>query len=51
MVVGTIAGSITQQVSAGIAQDIFDAYANSLQSAYPVNLNQQALNAVQANFQ
>ncbi|SFM25024.1 peptidyl-prolyl cis-trans isomerase [Shimia aestuarii] len=49
--IAAVAGSITQQVSAGIAQDIFDAYANSLQSAYPVNLNQQALNAVHSQLQ
>ncbi|MEP2531068.1 peptidyl-prolyl cis-trans isomerase [Shimia sp.] len=46
-----VAGSITQQVSAGIAQDIFDAFSQALQSNYPVEINQQALNAVHSQLQ
>ncbi len=49
--ISAFSDNITQQVSAGIAQDIFDAYAQSLQTIYPVTLNQQALNAVHSQLQ
>ncbi|WP_435231625.1 SurA N-terminal domain-containing protein [Pseudopelagicola sp. nBUS_20] len=49
--ISAFSDNITQQVSTGIAQDIFDAYAQSLQTIYPVTLNQQALNAVHSQLQ
>ena len=49
--VASVADGITQQLSAGISQDIFEAYAQSLQAMYSVTINQQALNAVHAQMQ
>ncbi|MBO9478262.1 SurA N-terminal domain-containing protein [Shimia sp. R11_0] len=42
---------ITAQLSSSIAQDVFQAYAEALQAMYPAEINQQALNAVHAQFQ
>lgn len=49
--VTALKASITQQLSAGISQDVFQAYAQALQTLYPAEINQQALNAVHAQFQ
>jgi len=46
-----IAELITQQLGGGISQDLFQAYAQALQVAYPPQINQQALNAVHAQLQ
>ncbi|WP_204114170.1 peptidyl-prolyl cis-trans isomerase [Shimia biformata] len=43
--------SVDEQVGAGLSQDIFEAFAQSLQAMSDINLNQQALNAVHAQFQ
>ncbi len=43
--------TITSQLSAGVSQDVFQAYAQALQQMYPTQINQQALNAVHAQFQ
>ncbi|TCL09645.1 peptidyl-prolyl cis-trans isomerase D [Shimia isoporae] len=42
---------INQQLGGGISQDLFQSYAESLQVMYPPQINQQALNAVHAQFQ
>ncbi len=42
---------LAQNAAAGIAQDIFDAYATSLQERTDVNINQTTVNAVNAQFQ
>ncbi len=47
----SLKAAITAQLSSGISQDIFQAYAQALQTLYPTQLNQQALNAVHAQFQ
>lgn len=50
---GTIAQreAIGENAAAGIAQDLFDAYATSLQERTDVNINQATVNAVNAQFQ
>ena len=50
---GTIAQreALAANAAAGIAQDIFDAYATSLQERTDVNINQATVNAVNAQFQ
>lgn len=49
---GTIAQreSLAENAAAGIAQDIFAAYATSLQERTDVNINQATVNAVNAQF-
>jgi peptidyl-prolyl cis-trans isomerase D len=49
---GTVAQreSIAESTAAGIAQDIFDAYATSLQQQTDLNINQATVNAVNAQF-
>jgi peptidyl-prolyl cis-trans isomerase D len=43
--------SIIDQATAGISQDIFDAYSKVLQGRTEVQINQAAVNAVHASFQ
>lgn len=43
--------AIAETAAAGIAQDIFDTYAASLQQRTDVNIDQAAVNAVNAHFQ
>ena len=43
--------SIAEQVTAGIVQDLFDAYVGVIQTGTEVKINQAAVNAVNANFQ
>ncbi len=43
--------ALAENAAAGIAQDIFDAYATSLQERTDVNINQATVNAVNAQFQ
>lgn len=43
--------SLAENAAAGIAQDIFDAYATSLRQQTDVNINQTTINAVNAQFQ
>ncbi|SHE41479.1 peptidyl-prolyl cis-trans isomerase D [Loktanella atrilutea] len=45
------ASDITQQASAGIAQDIFDAYAEAIRARTDVVIDQSAVNAVNAQLQ
>lgn len=45
------AADITQQASAGIAQDIFDAYAEAIRARTDVVIDQSAVNAVNAQLQ
>jgi peptidyl-prolyl cis-trans isomerase D len=47
----TTRDAVKQQYVAGVAQDVFDAYTRALQSGMDIQLNQQAINAVHANFQ
>ncbi|WP_294226666.1 peptidylprolyl isomerase [uncultured Shimia sp.] len=47
----SLKAAITAQLSSGISQDVFAAYAQALQTMYPTQINQQALNAVHVNFQ
>lgn len=47
----SLKAAITAQLSSGISQDVFAAYAQALQGMYPTQINQQALNAVHVNFQ
>ncbi|MCP4205537.1 MAG: peptidylprolyl isomerase [Shimia sp.] len=49
--VTALKAAITAQLSSGISQDVFAAYAQALQGMYPTQINQQALNAVHVNFQ
>lgn len=42
--------ALAENARAGIAQDIFDAYAASVQQATQTSLNQQTINAVNAQF-
>ncbi len=49
--VTSLKAAITAQLSSGISQDVFAAYAQALQGMYPTQINQQALNAVHVNFQ
>ncbi|GAA6179639.1 peptidyl-prolyl cis-trans isomerase [Shimia sp. NS0008-38b] len=49
--VAALKASITAQLSSGVSQDVFQAYAEALQATYPAEINQQALNAVHAQFQ
>ncbi len=49
--ISAIADSLNQQLAGALAQDIFEAYARHLQTEYPMVVNQQALNAVHAQFQ
>lgn len=43
--------AVAETARAGIAQDIFDAYANALRQQTAQSLNQQTINAVNAQFQ
>jgi peptidyl-prolyl cis-trans isomerase D len=43
--------ALAENASAGIAQDMFDAYATSLQQRTDTNINQATINAVNAQFQ
>ncbi|SFS12568.1 peptidylprolyl isomerase [Yoonia litorea] len=43
--------ALAENAAAGIAQDIFDAYATTLQQNTEINLNQQTINAINAQFQ
>ena len=43
--------ALAANAAAGIAQDIFDAYATTLQIETDINLNQQTINAINAQFQ
>lgn len=43
--------ALAENASAGIAQDIFDAYATRLQQQTDININQATINAVNAQFQ
>lgn len=43
--------ALAENASAGIAQDIFDAYANALQLQTETNINQATINSVNALFQ
>ncbi len=43
--------AVAETARAGIAQDIFDAYANALRQQTEQSLNQQTINAVNAQFQ
>jgi len=43
--------AVAENVRAGIAQDIFDAFASSVQQRTEQRLNQQTINAVNAQFQ
>jgi len=43
--------AIAENTRAGIAQDIFDAYATSVQQRTEQNLNLNTINAVNAQFQ
>ncbi len=43
--------AVLQSAAAGIAQDIFQAYANTLQTQTDVTLDQAAINAIHAQFQ
>jgi len=43
--------AIAETAAAGIAQDIFDAYASTLQQQTDLNLNMQTINAINAQFQ
>ncbi len=43
--------ALAENARAGIAQDIFDAYATSVQQRTETSLNQQTINAVNAQFQ
>lgn len=47
----TLKARITEQLASGVSQDMFQAYAQALQVMYPAEINQQALNAVHAQFQ
>jgi peptidyl-prolyl cis-trans isomerase D len=47
----SLKAAITAQLSSGISQDVFAAYAQALQTMYPTQIDQQALNAVHVNFQ
>jgi peptidyl-prolyl cis-trans isomerase D len=43
--------ALAENAAAGIAQDMFDAYATSLQQRTELNINQATINAVNAQFQ
>ena len=43
--------SVAQSAGAAIAQDIFEAYANTLQTQSDVTLDQAVINAIHAQFQ
>lgn len=49
--IAALKANITAQLSSGVSQDVFQAYAEALQTMYPAEINQQALNAVHAQFQ
>ncbi|MBO9406258.1 peptidyl-prolyl cis-trans isomerase [Shimia sp. R9_1] len=49
--IATLKARITEQLASGVSQDMFQAYAEALQAMYPAEINQQALNAVHAQFQ
>lgn len=49
--VANLRNSVLQQAAGGLSQDIFEAYAQDIQFEHGVTLNQQALNAVHAQFQ
>lgn len=46
-----ILGAVEQQVSSGLSTDIYQALARDIQSRVGISIDQQALNAVHANFQ
>ncbi len=43
--------ALAENAAAGIAQDIFDAYATTLQVQTDISINQQTINAINAQFQ
>ena len=43
--------ALADNAAAGIAQDIFDVYASTLQVQTDININQQTINAINAQFQ
>ena len=43
--------NIEQQFGASLADDMFNVYATQIQQSAGISLNQQAINAVHANFQ
>jgi peptidyl-prolyl cis-trans isomerase D len=43
--------NIEQQFGASLADDLFNVYATQIQQSAGISLNQQAINAVHANFQ
>ncbi|MDO6730467.1 SurA N-terminal domain-containing protein [Marinovum sp. 2_MG-2023] len=47
----TILDALASQVSNGISNDLFQALSQDIQSRVGINIDQQALNAVHANFQ
>jgi peptidyl-prolyl cis-trans isomerase D len=49
--IATLKSRISDQLASGVSQDMFQAYADALQTMYPAEINQQALNAVHAQFQ
>ena len=46
-----VASILSDAAAAGIAQDLFGAFADTLQRATKVEINQAAVNAVHAQFQ
>lgn len=46
-----ILGAVEQQVSGGLSTDLYQALARDIQSRVGISIDQQALNAVHANFQ
>lgn len=49
--IAALGNSIVQQGAQALSQDIFEAYARDIQFEHGVTINQQALNAVHAQFQ
>jgi peptidyl-prolyl cis-trans isomerase D len=43
--------NIEQQFGASLADDLFNVFATQIQQSAGISLNQQAINAVHANFQ
>ncbi len=48
--VAALRASLEEEATTGLAQDLYDAYANQIREAAGVTLDQAALNAVHANF-
>ncbi|MDX1780110.1 MAG: peptidyl-prolyl cis-trans isomerase [Thalassovita sp.] len=48
--IDSVRSMLSQQADAGIAQDIYAAYARAIQTASGIELDQTAINAVHANF-